>query len=55
LGGYPGLFGETVEPSPAVDEKILQKNAPAGKKPLLFLAQMLYNKKKWAQAQERGR
>jgi len=38
-----------------VDEKIFQKNASVGKKSLLFLAQMLYNKEKWAQAQERGR
>lgn len=54
LGGYAGSFVASRVPAPAVGENFLQKNAPPGKKPLLFLAQMLYNREKWVQARERG-
>ena len=55
LGGHAGLFDGTFVPATEVDEKFFQKNAAPGKKPLLFLAQMLYNKKKWVQASKGGR
>ena len=45
LGGYAGLFGTfAVDPSD-LDKKFLRENGVSGKKPLLFCAEMLYNKK----------
>ena len=55
LGGYAGFFVENALPSCPVGKNFLQKNTPLRKKPLLFLAQMLYNKEKWVRARKGGR
>ena len=55
LGGYACFFVAANLLAGLVDENFLQKIAPLRKKPLLFLAQMLYNKEKWVQARKGGR
>ncbi|MCI9120791.1 MAG: hypothetical protein HFG00_04590 [Oscillibacter sp.] len=55
LGGYSGIFGPYAVSAGVLGAGWIEKIAALGKKSLLFLEKMLYNKSQRARSREGGR